>query len=170
MAHNATATQKRGTASRQRPRRVNARGATPKLHDIQADADPRLLRLSDEALTCRVESHDWPKRHQLGIEYLHVEEHPGGSVKLGHRRLHCRTCGLRKTEIYHFPYPGALPQFVRYFYGYQELEGYLLTADPDNPDRERPTKDDFRAVLYARDNPWNTRAKRPARRPRRAAA
>lgn len=69
--------------------------------------------------------------------------------------------------MYHFPYPGALPQRMRYYYGYKELEGYLLTADPDHPDQERPTKDEFRAVLYARDNPWNTTR---AKRSRRAAA
>jgi hypothetical protein len=140
------------------------RAATKRATEAHGTDDERIRKLTLTALECRVDSHNWPRGE--GIEYVHLESHPDGSVKLGERRKTCHTCGLPRYEIYSFPYPGAPPQFVSGpHYHYREVEGYLIKHDPTRP---RPTRDDFRSELWARTDPWGNATRVPAPRRQRA--
>lgn len=118
------------------------------------DDDERIDKLSLNAVACRVDAHDWPKL--TAVEYVHIEDHNDGSVKVGERRFRCRVCGLVKFEVYTAPYPGATPYFsAGPYYRYKDVPDYLIVNDPDRP-RRRLTKDDFRRAYFARTNPWSS--------------
>lgn len=130
--------------------------------------DERLAVMSTEHMACRGDGHDWNRR--TGVEYVHVEDWPDGSVKIGERRIYCRDydfCGVMVYTVWHFDRPGGAPRQVGpVHHRYDRAKGYL--AAPGTSNGERLTRTATRSALVDREGAqaWGAPPpKRPKRTP-----
>lgn len=110
------------------------------------DWERQLDEMPDEQRGCRDQRHWWPNEFQ--VEWVHLEEYPNGSIKLGERRLPCtRPCGAVKKIRIKFLRGGHREQ-VGSTIDYSGCKGTYLFKIAKGADK--PTRADVRQAVLDR--------------------